>query len=382
MLNHERIAREYPELTDIVYVDGGQMGLPPLCTRQAGREFMDSYLQALLHDGDTGGSIRKKARSQLAQLVGGKPEEIIFTKSTSEGNAFLANGYPLGPGDNVVTSDLEHPCNLYPWIYASQNRGFEVRIVKSKNGQVDTRELLAQVDGHTKVVTLSVVQAGTGCTADLKAIAQACHEKGGILAVDAIQALGRMDIQVDALGIDYLSCGSYKGLLSGFGAGFVWCREALIQKIQPMYISAFSAQSFPVPPDVIADTEGIALRTDLGRLEPSTQNIFGISMLSASTELLLELGMENIQAHILQLEDQLRKALSGLTVVTPEDPACRSGMVVLYYPAERYAAVKQALAEQKILLTHRPGYIRMVLSFHNRPEEMVVIADTLHRALT
>ncbi len=382
MLNHELIAQEYPELSDIIYVDGGQMGLPPLRTRMAGRQFMDTYTHDLLHGGNAGGGpVVNKARQLMATLVGGKQEEIIFTKSTSEGNAFLANGYPLGSEDVVITTDLEHPCNLYPWIYASQTRGFSLCIVKSKNGQVDEEEIIAKIDENTKVVTLSVVQAGTGCMTDLKRISEACHKHGAILAVDAIQALGRMDVNVKKLGIDYLSCGSYKGLLSGFGSGFVWCREELIKKIQPMYVSAFSAQSFPVPPEVYNPVHELKLSEDYHRMEPSTNNIFGISMLSNSAEFLLELGLEEIQNHILQLEIELRKHLDGLYVVMPKNPSYHSGMVVVYYPKEYYETVRLALEEKKIILTHRPGYIRIVLSFHNRSEQMAVIARTLHGAL-
>lgn len=380
MLDQALIEREYPFLGDTIYMDGCQIGIPPQRTQQAGRQFMDTYTQAILTDGDAGfGEARRTARAQLARLVGGRPEEIAFTKNTTEGVAILAAGYPLGPGDNVVTCDLEHPCNLFPWINASNNRGFSLRIAKTRGGTVQVPDLIAHMDDHTKVVAISAVQSGTGDRPDLAALAQACHQRGAILAVDAIQAVGRLDVNVRRLGIDYLACGGYKGLLAGFGVGFVWCDAALIPQIMPAYAGAFSSISFPVPPEVTTDKSVFTLREDSVRLESGTYNSFGICMLSSSVSLLLELGMEHIEAHVLRLEKRLRQQLahSAFIVVTPQESRPGSGMVVAYYPAEQYERVEAVLAKEKVMLTHRPGYLRLVLSFHNTAEQVDMVARAL-----
>ena len=380
MLNHELIEAEYPFLNDTIYVDGCQIGIPPLRTQLASRNFMGEYTKEILEDGDAGfGAVRKRTRALLAELIGGRPEEIIFTKNTTEGTAILATGYPLGPGDNVVTCDLEHASNLHPWINASRNRGFELRIVKTVNGCACAEDIISSMDQNTRVVTISVVQAGTGYYADLETLSKACHERGAILVVDAIQAVGRLAIDVRKQGIDYLSCGGYKGLMSGFGIGFAWCAEELIHRINPVYAGAFSTTTFAVPPEVTRDMDEIVLCSDSARLESGTYNSFGINMMAASVSLLLELGMGEIDNHVRQLEQHLRTLLrqSDIHVVTPEDAARRSGMVVAYYPKEYFEQLDAALQRKKIRLTHRPGYIRLVLSFHNTEEQVESIADVL-----
>lgn len=380
MLDQKLIEAEYPFLKDIIYVDGCQIGIPPQRTHLASQRFMSEYTQAILEDGDAGFSaVRKKTRSLLAELVGGKAEEIIFTKNTTEGTAILATGYPLKPGDNVVTCDLEHASNLHPWINASRNRGFELRIAKTENGAARVQDMIALMDENTKVVTISAVQAGTGYFADLAALSRACHERGAILAVDAIQAIGHLDVNVRKLGVDYLACGGYKGLLAGFGIGFAWCAEELIAQIVPAYAGVYSTNAFAVPPEVVKNADGIVLRSDSGRLESGTYNSFGISMMASSVSLLLELGSSNIDEHVRMLEAHLRELLkqSDLNVVTPEDPARQGGMVVAYYPKEFYERVEQALRTGNIRLTHRPGYLRLVLSFYNNMDQVKTIADVL-----
>lgn len=383
MLDQKLIDAEYPFMKDLIYVDACQMGIPPLRTRRTGETFMEKYTQAILEDGDAGfGEVRQETRAQLARLIGGKAGEIIYTKNTTEGTAILAMGYPLRPGDNVVTCDLEHPCSLYPWINASRKRGFALRIAKTAGGEARAEDLIDLMDSRTRVVAVSVVQAGTGCGTDLRLLAEACRQRGAILAVDAIQAVGRLNIDVRRLGIDYLSCGGYKGLLSGFGVGFAWCAEELLERIDPVYAGAFSAVSFPVPPEVTPDASGMVLRRDCRRLEIGTYNVFGISLLSSSVSLLLELGMDNVDAHIRSLERYLRALLPpGLNVVTPGCPDRQGGMVVAYYGKDQYDKVDAALKCSHIRMTHRPGYLRMAFGVQNTAGQMEAIADCLGRVL-
>lgn len=380
MLNRKLIEKEYAFLKDIIYLGGGEIGLPPQRTQLAGREFMASYMQEILNGGDPGFcEVRKLARAQLAELIGGQPEEIFFTKNTTEGTQIFAMGYPLTEEDNVVTNDLEHAANLHPWLNASRKRGFELRMAKTQNGEAKAEDMIALMDEHTKVVTVSVVQAGTGYFADLQALSHECHKRNAILVVDAIQALGRLDIDVRKLGIDYLSCGAYKGLLSGFGIGFAWCAQELIEQIEPVSMGALSTNTFAMPPEPTTNLDSIVFRPDITRLESGTYNGFGISMLSASTSLLLELGIDKIDSHVRNLEQELRKQLasSQLTLVTPSNTARLSGMIVAYYPHRFFKQVARILEEHNICLTHRPGYLRLVLGIHNHIGQVEAVAGPL-----
>lgn len=380
MLPVNIIKNEYPDLGDTIYADVCQMGLPPRRTLEAGRDFWLGYDCALRKGEPTGlRETRELARTRLAELIGGKAEEIAFTKNTTEGLSILASGYHFKPGDNVVTCDLENPSNLFPWFNAAQRLGYEVRIAKTHQGRVGPDDLSALIDSRTKVVAISSVQAGTGYRADLASIAELCRKAGAVLAVDAIQSLGRLTLDAPTLGVDYVSCGGYKGLLSGFGIGFLWCRRELVEHIHPAFVGPQSAQSFSVPPQVTPDSEGFLLRTDAGRFEAGTHNAPGIAMLCESVGLLLELDPRAVEKHVLDLESRLRNTLekSPLETLTPESPERCGGMVVAYYPPHLEPRLTDALGSRNIRLTHRPGYIRLAIGLHNTREDIDIIGEVL-----
>ena len=378
MLNKELIAREYHYLGDLIHVNTCMVGLLPARVQAASNNFALDHNEVALMTGKVSNEdTRMETRALLAQLVGAAPEEIAFTRSTTEGLSILAMGYPLGPGDNVVTCDLENPSNLYPWFNAARQRGYEARVIHTDGSRLPIEDIRAAIDGNTKIVSLSTVQAGTGYYFDIAAVAELCHSAGALLAVDGIQAIGRMNINVKKMGIDYLSCGGYKGLLAGFGTGFLYCRGDLIASVTPPYAGPTSAVSAVSPPAVTPDPSFFEFAPTAARFEAGTHNAYGVTCMRASASLLLELGLDNIEPHVLGLEQRLREQLAGQNIhwLGADLPDRRSGVVTLTYPEAHYAKVAELLKERNISLTHRPGYIRMCLSFYNTEEQVDVIAD-------
>lgn len=380
MLNTELIAREYGYLGDLIHVNTCMVGMLPQRVQEASNRFAQDHNDVALMNGRVSNEdTRAATRQLLADLVGASPEEIAFTRSTTEGLAILAMGYPLGAGDNVVVSDLENPSNLYPWFNAAAQRGYEVRVIQTDGSRLPLEDIAKYVDSNTKIVSLSAVQAGTGYYFDIAGAAELCHSKGALLAVDGIQAIGRMNIKVEQLGIDFLSCGGYKGLLAGFGTGFLYCRRELIERIIPPYAGPTSATAYASPPAVTPDASIFQLAPTAARFEAGTHNAYGITCTRASVGLLLELGLEEIERHVLTLEQRLRDRLAGTPVqlLGADVPARRSGVVVAVYPQQHHDRVKELLEEHNIALSHRPGYIRMCLSFYNTADQVDTIAEVL-----
>ena len=380
MLDQALIASEYGFLGDAIHVNCCSVGVPPQCVQDACRDFLSGEYMDLvfgrLPDGYE--PQRQRTRQKAARLVGGNAEDIAFTASTAEGLAILAAGYPLGPGDNVVITDLENPACMLPWLNARDSRGFELRVVKTQGGCITADELLRAADRRTKILCLSAVQYGTGFLADLADIGRRCRERGILFAVDAIQAVGRIPIDVCAMCIDYLSCGGFKGLAASFGIGFVFCAPEVRRAIRPVYAGAASTPRFPSAPDVFTPDYRLERYPDARALEVGSNNTFGIRMLEVSIDLLLRLGIGNIHSHIAALETQLRRALDGSALdvlYLPEEH--RSGIVVAAYPQALYAGVDAILSQGKITLTSRPGYIRLALNSYNTAEQVQRIAEAL-----
>lgn len=375
MINHELIQQEYGFLGNMIHVNACSVGVPPMRTQRAAGNFMEHYLPMVYDSGKLGFHwLRQKVRKQIANLINGQAEEIAFTKNTTEGTATLAWGYPLGPGDNVVVADLENPSNLYPWVYAAKTKGFEVKLIKTEGRGASLQQYLEAIDGNTKVVAVSAVQAGAGTRVDLAALGRVCREKGIILSVDAVQGFGRLTIDVKASCIDYLTCGGFKALGAGFGVGFVYCRKELAPKVAPLIAGDGNVDNDLEAPMVFTEDTPMDFFAHAERFEGGSSNALGIWLLHHSLSLVEELGKDNIQGHVLELEEKLRQRLSGCGLDVLPSGDLPSGVVVAWYPVEHYDQAEAILEKYDIHISHHAGYLRLSIAAHNTEEQMEQVA--------
>jgi cysteine desulfurase/selenocysteine lyase len=367
MLDRSLIEREFPFLKDVIFLNAALVAIPPVSVQQAYFGFTQDYI-ATFADGviERAWRIVEEARGEVAKLIGATAAEIGFVKNTSEGVGILANGFPFTAGDNVVVIDQEHPANLFAWI-AQQPRGVELRVVPSRNGKVLADDILARIDDRTRVLALSAVQFSTGTYTRLERLGTICRERGILLAVDGIQAVGRLALDVKQLGVGYLSCGGNKGLLATTGAGFVFCDESWVRKIVPPYACYQSVRSHAKPPALTSDFSALDWHEDSRRFEAGNLNYAGIAAIGAGAKLLNALGLEEIERHVLALEEQLIEGIATLPLAirSPLETECRSGILCIYYPAELEDRVRDILKRYRIYATFRGGYIRLCINFYN-----------------
>lgn len=382
MLNQELVRKEYGFLNDSIFLNVSSVVMPPKRVQEAYGNFMDDYVSNCGADiVDRAWALVGAARPKFAKLINANdPHEIAFVKNTCEGISIIADGYPLKPGDNVVVADQEHQANLFPWINVHERKGVDLRIVKSRNGEVKTADMLALIDEHTKILTISAAQFSTGYLADLKALGAECKKRGVIFVVDSIQALGRIKIDVKEMNIDWLAAGSNKGLLGSLGAGIVYCSDRIVKQIIPPYASYQSVVSHVAPPAITTNFEKLEWYPHARRFESGNLSYNCILAISLGADLLLELGIDNIEAHIRMLEHHLRSKLADLKlpIVTPENPANQSGILIVYYPPQHDDQVLAILRSHKIFATMRGGYMRFGIEFYNTVEQMDIVADALH----
>lgn len=381
MLNQELIQKEFGFLGDDIFLNVSQVCMPPERVQKAYGRFMDDYVK-VYGDGvvDAAWGIVADCRGKLAALINAaESHEIAFVKNTAEGMSILAAGYPLKPGDNIVIADQEHQSTLFPWINAHQQRGIELHVVKSVGGEIPTEDMIAAIDENTKILVTSSAQFSTGFMADLYALGAACREKGIIFAVDGIQTLGRIDMDVRAMNIDYLVAGSNKGLLGSLGCGFVYCSDRIVKDIIPPYAGYQSTVSHVSPPSITTNFETLEWYPHARRFESGNLSYNCILAVAKGVELLLELGMKNIEEHVLMLEKYLREKLADLSlhVVQARDSKHWSGIICIYYPKEKDAEVISILKRHGIHGTMRGGYIRFGLDFYNTVEQMDIVAKAL-----
>lgn len=382
MLNKELISKEYSFLGDGIFLNVSSVVMPPLRVQKAYNSFMSDYISNYGDDiVSKSWEIVEDTRVKMADLIKAEDSlEIAFVKNTCEGVSILAEGYPFCKGDNVILADQEHQANLFPWINVHERKGVELQVIKSINGEISADDMISAINEKTKILAVSAVQFSTGFYSDLYKLGNACKEKGVIFMVDGIQALGRLDIDVQTMNIDWLAAGTNKGLLGTLGAGFIYCRSQLVKNIIPPYASYQSVVSHVAPPAITTNFETLEWHQNSRRFESGNLSYNCINALNKGVELILELGIQNIEAHIRALEKYLRDMLADLDlhVVQASDEKNWGGIICVYYPAQADEEVIKVLEKYKIHCTMRGGYIRLGLNFYNTMEQMEIVSQALH----
>ena len=173
------------------------------------------------------GARRREAKELFAKLINAKPSEIAYCQSTQVGENIVANGMDIqGAGGNVVTNDLHYSSCLYNYKMRQQ-QGLDVRIIRHRDWQLDLADFEKAIDDKTKLVALTLVSNVNGYLADVKAISDLAHARGAYVYADIIQAAGAVPIDVQAMGIDFAACSTYKWLMGLRGLAYLYVKKNL-----------------------------------------------------------------------------------------------------------------------------------------------------------
>ncbi len=299
------------------------------------------------------------------------PAEIVSATSTSAALNGVAQAIVWRPGDNVLFCDVEFPANAYPWMSLTRD-GVATRCVPADGGGLTLDRLTDFCDEHTRAVAVSAVQFLTGHRADLAAIGQFCRDNGILFIVDAIQAIGHMRFDVQAMHIDVLATGGQKSLLALPGVGFLYVREAVAETMRPRLIHSNATIDYMhwLAYDL---TPGPAA----ARLNIGTPNVPGIIGIGASLDLFAKLGIDAIDAHTSGLTRYGGAALAqaGYTVITPMD---NPGPILTFrspFDSPSTDRLIQVLSEQRIVAgkhldAEGAPYVRFSFHAYNTAEEV------------
>lgn len=320
-------------------------------------------------------------RRLSAAMINGHRDEIAFIKNTSEGISLVAHGIDLQPGDRIVTTAVEYPANIYPWMQQAGKRGCELVMVSEETDATGGRHvpidkiLAAASHPRTKLVTLSHVEFASGQRHDLVSIGAFCRQRGILFCVDAIQSLGVLPVDVKAMNIDFLSADGHKWLLGPEGAGIFYCRRELIAKTEPLTVGWMN---------VINDQDygnyDYTLKSDARRFECGTYNVPGLLALKAAVELLTELGVDAVAARLRHLTDHLISRLGekGYQVVSPRRESQWSGIVAFVSPSHDQKQIVTTLRKQhQVEIALREGRLRCSPHFYNTQEQLDRLVDLL-----
>lgn len=369
---------EFPWADEAIYLDHASIGPIPERTRRALDDFNTRRTRPhLLRHDDLFGAF-DRAREIVARLLNVETGEIALTTNTTFGLAIAARALPFAPGDVVLVSDREFPANMYPWRRLG-DRGVTLEVLPcTPEGWPDEARMLARLaDPRVRCLAVSLTQFSNGYTVDLRALSRATRANGQFLVVDAIQGIGQLPVDLKATPVDILSCGGQKWLLSPWGSGFMYVRRDLIPALEP---AIASWMAFEGTDDFSRLTEyRDVLRPDARRFELITLPYQEFVGLRQSLELLLELGLPAIQAHLARLAEPLVAWATrrGVRLTSPTG-AKASGIVGL--APHRIDSAYKALRRAGVSLSHREGALRLAPHCYNTPaevEQVIAVLDPL-----
>jgi cysteine desulfurase/selenocysteine lyase len=254
----------------------------------------------------------ERSRAAASKLIGGQPNELIFTRGATEAINLVARALPKEGRSRLLLSQLEHHSNIVPWQLA----GYEIDVVPlTSDGKIDLDAAEQMISNEHRVVAVAHVSNVLGSILDAKRAAAIAHSKGALLLLDGCQAVPRLPVDVAALGADFYAFSAHK-LYGPTGIGALWGRADLLASMPPWQgggamidTVTFEATTFLEPP---------------ARFEAGTPHIVGAVGLHAAVDWVEKLSLDAIHAHECALVAQTREALrsiQGVTVYGPDDSA-------------------------------------------------------------
>jgi selenocysteine lyase/cysteine desulfurase len=316
----------------------------------------------------------------FAKLIGAKKEEIALIENTSMGLNIAANVLTYPHDSKVVTTDLEYPSVVYPWL--RKGLGVKVHYVKNVDGKILLEDVERAVDDKTVAVAVSHVEYVNGFRHDLKALSQIAHEHGAYLIVDAIQSAGAIPIDVKRCDVDFLATACYKWLLSPPGAGYLYVKEELIEKFEPPFVGWASVKQEIFDTIDFWNIWSLKLSETASRFEIGSPSFISFIGANEALKMLLNHGVENVERRIIELTDHLIKAVKDLELElqTPEERQYRSGIV--NFKIDKPQEITRRLAEKGIIVSARAHGIRVSPHFYNTKEEIDMLIEEVRRSIT
>ena len=351
-LDVEKIRADFPILSrtvrngkPLVYLDSGATSQKPAPVLDAERAYYERH-NAAAHRGthllgEEATEIYEGARAKVAAFLGAaSPDEVVFTKSATEAINLVAFGLTgsLGPGDEILITEIEHHANLVPWQQLALRTGATLRWFTSlPDGRLDVDPSL--ITGRTRVVAVTGQSNVTGVIPPVAEIARLAHEAGALVLVDGAQSVPHHPVDVAALGADFLAFSGHK-MLGPLGLGVLWGRYGRLEALPPFLTGGSMIE--------VVRMEETTFLPPPARFEPGVPPVAQAAGLGAAVDYLTALGMDNVAAHEESLTahalDALRE-IPGVRIIGPDTTKDRGGAVAFEVAGVHPHDVGQVLDE-------------------------------------
>lgn len=375
--NWDAVRCQFPVLQDWIYLNTATFGPVPRCAweaaeRHARRRDVQACLDFIdwFDDAD-------RVRAQAANLIAASASDIAFVPNTATALGWLVQGMDWKPGDRVVALEEEFP-NLTYSGHVLARRGAEFVEVPAPGGEFSLDRFCSAINRRTRLVLMSTVNYSSGLRPPLAEIGAFLGERGVRFYVDATQSLGALRLDAAAIHADMIAAHGYKWLLCPSGIGLAYIRPEVREWLPPALYSWRSHKDWRRvdslhhgPPD---------LPTDAQKYEGGIQNFPGIYALGAVLELMLGLGLEQIEQRVQHLAAFARRILreAGAELLSDRLSYYDAPIVAGRFVGADVSRLAARLREQRVVVSARHGYLRVSPHFFNNEGDL----ERLREALT
>lgn len=384
------LRRNLPFLKKTVYLDSASVSpAPSFVLRKVAlyhRQFPFNYGVGVFGEAEHCKAEVDKARGSIARLIGARPEEVVFTKNTTEAINVVSSGLAFGPDDEIVVTDLEHQSNLIPWFRLGREAGVKVKVVKANHeGLIDPPRVGGALGPRTKLVAITHVSNVLGTVQRVEEIGRLVKKSKAVFMVDGAQSVGRIPVDVAKINCDFFAGCGRKALMGPQGTGFLFGKRDMLERLRPLILGSRAA-------DVVSSS-GYQLKPVPLRFEAGVINTSGFIGLGAATEYFQKVGFSKIQTRLRKLTSLLLEGLKGIEGIKIYGSQSLHGQAgIVSWNLDRYESheVAKSLGEMGILVASGAqgsplamktlgikGVVRTSVHYYNTERELGRFLDCL-----
>lgn len=324
MIDIERIRTDTPAVSRLAYLHNAGAALMPRTVVAAMKQHIDLESEI----GGYAAADRESNRldavyGSVARLLNASPDEIALMENATVAWQMAFYALPLRAGDRILTAEAEYAANYVAFLQVARRTGAVIDVVPSDaTGELDIGALERMIDDRVKLIAITWVPTNGGLVNPAAAIGRIARARGIPYLLDACQAVGQMQVDVEAIGCDMLSATGRKFLRGPRGTGFLYARRSLLQQLEPPMIDHFAA------PWISRDH--YQLRNDARRFETWENNYAARLGLGAAVDYALAIGLGPIEQRCRLLAGRLRNGLGAISGITVRDLGRAPGAIVSF----------------------------------------------------
>jgi kynureninase len=355
----------FPILADTVYLINHSLGAMPAAAEDRVLEYAHTWKTRGIRAWAEGWwDMPLTVGDQIGRIIGAPPGSVVMHQNVTVAEAIVLSCFPFRPPRyGVVYEEGNFPSVRY--LYQSEPAA-EVHVVPDGESVVDA------IDERTLLVPIQHVMFKTAEIQDVEAIVKRAHEVGAHVVLDAYQSAGTVPLDVTALDVDFAVGGSVKWLCGGPGAGWLYVRPDLAERLHPSLVGwQGHARPFAFEPE-LEYASGVA------RFLTGTPNVPALYAATAGFDLIEEIGVDRIRENSIRQTELLTGLLdaAGFEVTSPRDSERRGGTVTVRTPG--FEGVHRELAAREILCDFRPETgLRLGPHYFTTDDELVQVVDEI-----